>query len=72
MLQAKRPHEKVFTEWCSSNDYDTIQRNIKIIENYGWLWNLKEDHSKASREQILLNRLRMAEMRLKRLLECQK
>jgi hypothetical protein len=45
MLQAKRPHENTFTEWCTTDDYEVIERNIKIIESYGWQWRLKEDNS---------------------------
>ena len=41
-LRAKRPHEKVFTDWCKTDDYEAIKRNIKIIEGYGWQWELKE------------------------------
>lgn len=41
-LFAKRPHEKLFTDWCSTDDYEAIKRNIKVIEEYGWQWKLKE------------------------------
>lgn len=39
-LLSKRPHEKVFTDWCSTDDYELVQRNIKVIEGYGWQWKL--------------------------------
>ena len=70
-LKAKRPHENVFTEWLSTYDYEVVERNIKIIESYGWQWKLKEDDNLSKRERRLLERLRMSEMRLKRLMECQ-
>lgn len=41
ILQAKRPCEKEFTEWCNTDDYETIERNIKVIESYGYLWRVK-------------------------------
>ena len=41
-LQAKRPHEIIFTDWCSTDDYEAIKRNIKTIEGLGWQWELKE------------------------------
>ena len=41
-LKAKRPHEQVFTEWCSADDYEAIKRNIQTIEGLGWNWELKE------------------------------
>jgi ribosome-binding protein aMBF1 (putative translation factor) len=41
-LQAKRPHEDVFTEWCSTDNYEVVERNIKVIESYGWQWQLRE------------------------------
>jgi hypothetical protein len=56
-LQAKRPFEKVFTEWCSTDDYEVIQKNIKIIESYGYQWQLKEK-DRTEKEQMLLHQLR--------------
>ena len=49
-LQAKRPHEKVFTEWCSTDDYEAIKRNIKTIEGLGWQWELTEGADNEQRE----------------------
>lgn len=40
-LQAKRPHQKEFTDWCSTYDYEVIKRNIKVIESYGYQWKLR-------------------------------
>lgn len=51
MLQAKRPHEKFFTEWCQTDNYEVIERNIKIIESYGWEWRLNGDQERAEKEQ---------------------
>ena len=34
-LQAKRPFEKVFTEWCSTDDYEVIQ---KKYQDHRELW----------------------------------
>lgn len=42
-LKAKRPHEKVFAEWCKTNDYEVIKRNIDTIESYGFQWQLIEE-----------------------------
>lgn len=42
-LRAKRPHEKVFTDWCKTDDYEVVKRHIKIIEGYGYQWELKEE-----------------------------
>ena len=40
-LQAKRPSDRFFTEWCSTDDYEIVKRGIKAIESYGYLWRLK-------------------------------
>lgn len=58
MLQAKRPHEKFFTEWCSTDDYEVIQKSIKIIESYGYQYQVKENEEMIQREQIQLNQLK--------------
>jgi hypothetical protein len=42
-LQAKRPFERFFTEWCSTDDDEILQRNIKTIESYGYQWRLREE-----------------------------
>ena len=39
-LQAKRPYEKEFTDWCSTDDYEAVKRNIEVIESYGYKWKL--------------------------------
>ena len=39
-LKAKRPYEKEFTEWCSTDDGEAVKRNIDTIENYGYQWQL--------------------------------
>lgn len=57
-LQAKRPHEKFFTEWCSTDDYEVIQKSIKIIESYGYQYQVKENEEMIQREQIQLNQLK--------------
>lgn len=50
-LKAKRPHETVFTEWCSTDNYEAVERNIKTIENYGYQWLLTEgDQENEQRE----------------------
>ena len=41
-LQAKRPWQKEFTDWIDTDDYEMIQRHIKIIESCGYEWELKE------------------------------
>ena len=41
-LQAKRPFEKEFTNWCSTDDGEVIKRNIEVIESYGYQWRLTE------------------------------
>ena len=41
-LKAKRPYENEFTEWCSTDDYEAVKRNIKAIESYGYQWQLTE------------------------------
>ena len=69
MLQAKRPHEKVFTEWCSTDDYEVIQKSIKIIESYGYQYQVKENEEMIQREQIRLNQLKCEIEQLKRNLE---
>lgn len=48
-LYAKRPHEKVFTDWCKTDNLDIVKRNIKYIKSYGYEWELRmeEDHGKA-------------------------
>lgn len=51
-LQAKRPHEDVFTEWCSTDNYEAVVRNIKVIESYGWEWQLKEEDQEAVVVQV--------------------
>jgi ribosome-binding protein aMBF1 (putative translation factor) len=51
-LQAKRPHELVFTNWCSTDDYEAVKRNIAVIEGYGWQWQLEEgEFEDTEREQ---------------------
>ena len=55
-LQAKRPHEDVFTEWCSTDNFDVVERNTKVIESYGWQWQLKEYEDE--RTQMLLDQLK--------------
>ena len=40
ILKAKRPYEEHFTEWCSTDDRETVERNINVIESYGYLWQL--------------------------------
>lgn len=42
-LYAKRPNEKVFTDWCKTDDYDVVKRNIKVIKSYGYEWELRVD-----------------------------
>jgi hypothetical protein len=59
MLQAKRPHENFFTEWCQTDNYEVIERNIKIIESYGWEWRLNGDQESIENEQILINQERV-------------
>ena len=49
-LQVKRPHEKHFTEWCSTDDYKTIKRNIKTIEGYGYIWKLTKEESENEKQ----------------------
>jgi hypothetical protein len=39
-LQAKRPHETTYSEWCSTEDYQAVLRNIDTIESYGWMWRI--------------------------------
>lgn len=39
-LQAKRPYEEEFTDWCSTDDPETVKRNIETIEGYGYQWQL--------------------------------
>ena len=39
-LQAKRPCETEFTEWCSTDDGEAVKRNIETIEGYGYQWQL--------------------------------
>ena len=41
-LQAKRPWQDKFTDWCSTDDYGVIKRNIKTIESFGYQWKLTE------------------------------
>ena len=41
-LQAKRPHEIEYSEWCSTDDLEAVERNIKTIESYGYQWQLTE------------------------------
>jgi ribosome-binding protein aMBF1 (putative translation factor) len=41
-LQVKRPYESYYTEWCSTLDLEVVERNIKVIESYGYLWKLKQ------------------------------
>lgn len=51
-LQAKRPHEKEFSNWCSTKDYEAVKRNIAVIESYGWQWQLEEgEFEDTEREQ---------------------
>lgn len=59
MLQAKRPHESVFTEWCQTDNYEVIEKNIKIIESYGWEWRLNGDQESIENEQILMDQERV-------------
>jgi hypothetical protein len=49
-LQAKRPHEDVFTEWCSTDNYEAVVRNIKVIESYGWEWQLKTEEDEIIKQ----------------------
>jgi hypothetical protein len=49
-LQAKRPHEKEFTDWCATDDYEVVKRNIKIIESYGYQWRLRTGAENEQRE----------------------
>ena len=51
-LQAKRPSDKDFSDWLSTDDYEVVKRNIKTINSLGWKWKLnegvstdEEDHS---------------------------
>ena len=39
-LRAKRPDERLFTEWCSTDNYEAIERNIETIVGLGWQWEL--------------------------------
>ena len=39
-LKAKRPNEKEYSEWCSTNDGETIKRNVEVVESYGYRWRL--------------------------------
>ena len=39
-LQAKRPWQEEFTNWCDTDDLEAIERNIKTIESYGYEWQL--------------------------------
>ena len=41
-LQAKRPNEEVFTDWCQTDNPEVVKRNIKIIESYGYQWKLRK------------------------------
>lgn len=41
-LQAKRPWQNYFTDWSATDDYEVIKRHIKIIESYGYEWQLTE------------------------------
>ena len=41
-LKAKRPDEKLYADWCVTDDYEIVKRNIKTIERYGYQWQLKE------------------------------
>ena len=41
ILQAKRPSENEYSEWCNTDNYEVVERNIKIIESYGYLWRVK-------------------------------
>lgn len=52
MLWAKRPHEAMFTEWCQTDNYEVVERNIKIIESYGWEWKLEDNQKRVEKEQI--------------------
>ena len=52
MLWAKRPHEAMFTEWCQTDNYEVVERNIKIIESYGWEWKLEDVQERVKKEQI--------------------
>ena len=54
-LQAKRPSDWLFTDWCDTNDYETVQRNIKVIESYGYRWRLKGE-AKVNNGDIYLNK----------------
>ena len=47
-LMAKRPYEKDFTEWCSTDDYEAVKRNIKTIEEYGWQWKIEDRDQEES------------------------
>ena len=41
-LIARRHIGEDWSAWCSTNDEDTVKRNIKVIESYGWMWSLEE------------------------------
>lgn len=52
-LQAKRPYENEFTDWCSTDNYDVVKRHIEIIESYGWQWELstKEENEEGKSDE---------------------
>lgn len=47
-LQAKRPHQKEFTNWTETDNYKAIERNIKVIESYGYEWRLTEGNDESN------------------------
>ena len=51
-LQAKRPYQDEFTEWCSTNSEEVVERKIKTIEEYGYQWRLIEGEEEAEKIQV--------------------
>ena len=47
-LQAKRPNQKEFTNWTETDNYQVIERNIKVIESYGYEWQLTEGNDESN------------------------
>ena len=70
-LQAKRTHEKEYTNWCSTNDCEVIERNIAVIESYGWQWQLQgggefeEDEEEQEELEKISEEMRLLGERIK-------
>ena len=55
-LQAKRPYEKEYSEWCTTDDLEAVKRNIKVIEGYGYQWKIAEGATMTKEQRREYNR----------------